>query len=129
MVDNIIFNSGDKKLIIEPLYTVEDYLTFNIKIKSGEFSGTSSFCISKEKIIEFIDSLSEMIDKLTGCCELKDYDSDAYIVFEALHLGHISVHGQIGGSHQDHNIKLKYIIDQTALNNIIKILEKSLSSA
>ncbi len=128
MMNNVVFNSKDEELIFEYLYTVDDYLNFNIKVKTGEFSGASSFCISKKIIIEIINQLSMMISDLRGVCELRDYDSDSHIAFESLSLGHVSVFGQIGGSHQDNNLRFKYVIDQTGLNNILKILEESLLS-
>ena len=119
----MIFNSGEKSLSFEYLYTVEDYLTFKIIVRSGEYSGTSNFCISKDQRISAIRSFSDMHDKLVGSCTLKDYDSDAYITFEMSKLGHMNVFGQIGGSHADHFMKFKYVIDQTILQSLIQMLQ------
>lgn len=52
MQDGMIINTEDKKLTIEHLYTVEDYFTLKIRVKSGDFSGVSSFCISKKWFIQ-----------------------------------------------------------------------------
>jgi hypothetical protein len=122
-MENIIFNSDEKVLIFEYLYTVENYITFCIKVKSGKFSGASNFCISKDQIIVTVQKLSELYNKLTGFYKLSDYDSDAYITFEMHKLGHMNVFGQIGGSHEDHFMKFKYMVDQTVLINFIQALE------
>jgi len=119
----IVFNSGEKILIFEHLYTIENYTTFCIKVKSGEFSGASNFCLSKDQIISAVKKLSEMHNKLVGYCILKDNDSDSYITFEMHKFGYINVFGQIGGSHEDHFMKFKYMIDQTILVNLIRILQ------
>lgn len=121
--DTVIIDCEDKKLIIEHLYTVEDYFTINIKVKSGEFAGASNFCISKENILSVIEVLSNMHKQLTGYCEVRDSDSDAHITIEMDKLGHMSMIGQIGGSHEEHYMKFKYITDQTVLINLIHILK------
>lgn len=119
----VIIDSEGKKLVIEHLYTVEGYFTFNIKVKSGEFAGASNFCISKENILSVIEALSKMHEQLTGYCEISDSDSDAHITIEMDKLGHMSMTGQIGGSHEEHYMKFKYITDQTVLINLIQMLK------
>ena len=121
MIDSKVFSSTEKELIIQYLYKVEDYFTFNIKIKSGEFSGSSNFCISKEKVISTIETLTEMYNTFAGSCAIKDYDSDSHICLEMGKFGQINLYGQIGGSHEDHNMRFKYILDQTILPNLIQI--------
>jgi hypothetical protein len=119
----VIIDSEGKKLVIEHLYTVEGYFTFNIKVKSGEFAGASNFCISKENILSVIEALSKMHEQLTGYCEISDSDSDAHITIEMDKLGHMRMTGQIGGSHEEHYMKFKYITDQTVLINLIQMLK------
>ncbi len=126
MLAHVIFNSNNKELAIEYLYTVENYFTFNIRVKSGEFSGSSSFCISKENIMSVIATLTKLYNELKGLCEINDYDSDAYIKIEMLNLGHVCIYGQIGGSHEDHSLKFKYIVDQTILPNLIQAFKSAL---
>ncbi|GAB6085902.1 WapI family immunity protein [Alkaliphilus crotonatoxidans] len=124
--DNIIFDSNGKKLAIEHLYTVENYFTFNIKVESGEFTGASHFCISKENILVIVEALSKMHETLSGCSKISDSDSDAYINLEMDKSGHISMAGQIGGSHEEHNMKFKYTTDQTILSGLIQKLKSNL---
>jgi hypothetical protein len=124
--DNVVIDADGKKLIIEHLYTVEDYFTFNIKVQSGEFIGASHFCISKENILSIVEVLSKMYETLSGCCEINDNDSDAHINLEIDKLGHIHMTGQIGGSHEEHSMKFKYSTDQTALSALIQNLKSSL---
>ena len=121
--ENIILKTNNKEFIIEHLYTVQGYYTFRIKIKSNEFVGTSSFCMSKETIISIIKMLEDMYKKLKGICEINDYDSDAFIVIKMGSYGHLTISGQIGGSHEDHFMKFIYSSDQTVLIRILQFLK------
>ncbi|MCR8845343.1 hypothetical protein NQ117_16805 [Paenibacillus sp. SC116] len=118
---NIIMNTETQCLIVEHLYTVENYLTFNIQVKSGGFAGQSNFCISKEKIGEIIQSLEEAYEKLSGRSQIDDYDSDAHLVIKATRLGKVTVSGQIGGSHQEHSMRFEFTSDQTVLERLINL--------
>jgi hypothetical protein len=118
---NIIISTETQCLIVKHLYTVEDYLTFNIQVKSGEFAGQSNFCVSKEKVGEIIQSLEEANKKLLGRSEIDDYDSDAHLVIEATRLGQVVVSGQIGGSHGEHSMRFKFTSDQTILERLINL--------
>ena len=124
--EDMIINSEGKELYLEHLYTVEDYFTFNIRVKSGDFSGASNFCMPKTSIISLIDNLEKMYTKLKGRSQLTDSDSDAYVRFEMENLGHMSISGQIGGSHQDHYMKFAYTVDQTVLRYFIQVLKRIL---
>lgn len=123
----MITNSETNILSVDLLYTVENYFTFDVRVKSSGFEGSSNFCISRENLITAIETLRKMYNDLTGSCVVTDYDSDAFIAFELNGLGHLSISGQIGGSHQDHNMKFKYISDQTVLVNLIKTFEAVLA--
>jgi predicted DNA-binding protein (UPF0278 family) len=118
---NIIISTETQCLIVKHLYTVEDYLTFNIQVKSGEFAGQSNFCVPKEKVGEIIQSLEEANKKLLGRSEIDDYDSDAHLVIEATRLGQVVVSGQIGGSHGEHSMRFKFTSDQTILERLINL--------
>jgi len=120
---NMLVNSDGKELIIEYLYNVEGYSTFTIKVKSGEFAGKSSFCLPKERIAAIIEQLSGMNNDLKGCCEINDYDSDAYINIEMAKFGRLWIFGQIGGSHEDHSVTFRYSTDQTVLNSFIRLFK------
>jgi hypothetical protein len=122
-MDNALFTSDDRELTVNHLYTIENYFTFNIKVRSGEFAGASNFCMPKEKVMFIVEAFSKMLETLEGCYEVKDYDSDAHLMFEMGHLGHMSVYGQIGGSHEEHSMKFKYITDQTVLSNFSQMLK------
>lgn len=124
--DTIIIDSDGRKLIIEHLYTVEGYSTFNIRVQSGEFAGASHFCIPKDSILSTVEALSKMRENLTGYSEISDSDSDAHIDLEIDKLGHICMTGQIGGSHEEHSMKFKLITDQTILSGLIQKLRSTL---
>lgn len=121
--NSIIIDSEDKMLIIEYLYTVENYSTFNVKVKSGEFSGSTHFCISIESLVKIEQILSEMYNQLKGLCEISDLDSDSAIIIEMDKHGHMYVSGQIGGSHEEHFMKFKYIADQTDLYSLVALFQ------
>ena len=123
---NIIIKTDGNELVITYLYDVDNYFTFNIKIKSGEFSGISNFCIFNKDIIVYIKLLSTMSNELKGACKITDSDSDSYITIEMQKFGHICISGQIGGSHEDHSVKFKYISDQTILDNLINTFKEVL---
>jgi hypothetical protein len=103
----------------EHQYTVEGYLTFTVKVVSGEFSGSSTFCISESSLKEAISILSEMYNKLKGTYRMNDYDSDDFMLFEFQNLGHICISGQVGGSHREQYLRYQYNTDQTILAEII----------
>lgn len=123
--NNQIFNYNSEKILsIEFLYTSDEYVNFILYAKSNSFEGASSFCVSKTMLSIAIKKLWDMHKNLDGLCEINDYDSDAFITFQINKLGHLLVHGQIGGSHQDHIMRFKYTIDQSILLNLIDQLEK-----
>ncbi|WP_042228142.1 hypothetical protein [Paenibacillus popilliae] len=121
--NKVLFASDGRELIVNHLYTIEDYFTFDIKVKSGEFTGASNFCMPKEKVIFMVESLSKMLQTLEGYCEVKDYDTDANVVLEMEKLGHMCIYGQLGGSHEEHSMKFKYTADQTVAANLMKMLK------
>lgn len=121
--NNVIFDFEDKRLIIEHLYTVEDYSTLNIKVKSGEFAGAANFCIPKDKVNSILNTLSNMRKELRGYCEINDSDSDGFIMVEMGEMGHIYMYGQIGGSHEEHFMKFRYTTDQTILDGLVQMLK------
>ena len=108
-----------ENIVFEHQYTVEGYITFTVKVMSGDFSGTSNFCIAEILLNDAILALTEMYDNLEGTCQIKDYDSDDFILFELLRHGHIKISGQVGGSHNDQFLKYQFTTDQTVLNIII----------
>jgi hypothetical protein len=67
-----------------------------------------------------------MNTELTGCCEIADNDSDAYITFRMDKFGHMIVFGQIGGSQEEHFMKFKYDSDQTIIDKLVKLFTELL---
>jgi hypothetical protein len=78
-----------------PTYLKEDYLTFLVTVRSGEFSGQSTFCIRRLILREFAEALMEMSARLIGQATLSDYDSDDFIDFSVDKYGHVKVSGQV----------------------------------
>jgi len=108
-------------------YTVEGYITFSIKIISGEFSGTSSFCLSKSTLLNAILALGEMYNQLEGAYQINNYDNDDFILFEFAKHGHLNISGQVGGSHNQQFLVYNFMTDQTALHEVISTFHKVVS--
>jgi len=108
-----------ESMTFEYKYSVEGYITFTIKVNSGEFSGASSFCISGNSLKNTILSLRGMYNSLEGEYQMNDYDSDDFVLFEFLNLGHIRITGQVGGSHNQQYLRYQFNADQTFLDKII----------
>ncbi len=118
-VEDYVFDSGESMLIIEHAYTVHCYFTFFIKVKSGDFSGASTFCLPGDDIISAINQLSEINCKIEGNCTLKDTESDDYIKFVFEKFDHVNVSGKIGGVTPDNYLNYSFKADQTIITNII----------
>lgn len=127
MNNEIIVCSNDNAFIIEHLYTVENYCTFKIVIKSGAFKGESNFCIPKEYIVSNLELLKEISFKMQGKFEIKDYDTDANLNFEFKKFGQMDIYGQIGGSHEENYMVFRFNSDQTALNRLFNYLKTILN--
>lgn len=125
MQKNIIYSSENNEFIILDSFSTGEYLTFGVKIKSGNFSGVSSFCNSNEEIKKVIQKLLLMHSSLNGACTLKDCDSDAYITIEMQKHGQVKLFGQIGGTHQDHFMRFSYALDQTIFIPFIDFLSSN----
>lgn len=122
----MILNINNKRMLsmtnqidFEHLYTVEGYSTFRVVVVSGQFSGTSNFCVSNEKLSLVINNLTKIYEEFKGTCEMQDFDSDGFITFEITSIGHVIIKGQIGGSHEDQYLRFNMRTDQTILSKII----------
>lgn len=92
-------------------------------MKSGEFKGATNFCLSQNNIDTITNILSNMYNMLEGVCEIEDNDSDSVLSLCINNkLGHLVVHGQIGGSHETHNMKFEFLTDQTVLESLKRYL-------
>jgi len=106
-------------ITFEHEYVVDNYIIYVVNVASGSFSGASSFCLSKDALRGVLVSLSEMHSKLEGACQMNDYDSDDFVLFEFLKMGHLKISGQIGGGHNQQYLVFQFTTDQAALNKII----------
>ena len=111
------------------LYSVEKYTTFNVTVKSGNFSGCSDFCVSEVTLQETVESLNAIYERLCGEYMLTDYDSDDYVLFKFQRLGHLVIAGQLGGSYSEQFLKFKINSDQTFLHQIVVQLKQMLQKS
>ncbi len=114
------------QIILTHQYTAEDYFTFSVIVNSGEFSGSSNFCLSKATLKDAIVSLNKLYEDLNGTYKINDCDSDDYISFEFLKLGHIEITGQLGGSYNPQHLCFQFVSDQTVLQALISTLSDML---
>ncbi len=112
-----------KSLIFSLKYLVQLHFTFKLSVKSGVFSGESSFCISKEELKKSLKKLEESYSQLSGEVKLQDYDSDAFLSFLFEKDGRIIVSGQVGGTFSDHNLKFTFSTDQTVIPPFLTDIE------
>jgi len=106
-------------ITFEYQYMVDEYIVFNKTIVSGEFSGSSTFCLSKDSLKEAILSLDEMNSRLSGTYQINDYDSNDFVLFEFLKHGHVKISGQVGGTHNRQYLVYEFSTDQTLLGEVI----------
>lgn len=122
----LLTNDETKILSLAIRYLVQHNYTFDMTVKSGSFAGTSHFCVRKDQISDFISD----INNLTTTSQkprLDDNDSDGFIELALLdNLGHISISAQIGGTHEDNYVRIKFETDQTCLLKFITGLQSLL---
>jgi hypothetical protein len=111
-------------ITFERLYTDEEYITFSYEVESGDFAGASNFSISRTSLQNAISSLTEMYNSLKGSYQIRDYDSDDFVLFEFLSLGHMIISGQVGGSHRPQYLRYQFTTDQTVFGSIISSLRR-----
>jgi len=108
-------NDASKKLLFATRYSVQINFTFDLTAKSGDFSGTSHFCVQTDEIEAFCNALMKMHVSLSGSARLGDNDSDGFVNLEMQERGHLKVSGQIGDSHEGHYITFEFLTDQTCI--------------
>ena len=120
-------NSDTKQLLFATRYLVQINFTFDLTVKSGDFSGRSYFCVRTDQLRELAEELSKMVDKLEGETKLEDNDSDASVAFKIESNGHLVVSGQVGGTHDDHYMKFEFQTDQTSIPEFISEINQLLN--
>ena len=115
------------EVYLEHLYTVQGYITFLVRVKTGGFCGESSFCLSEDKLSCAIKSLTKLYNSLEGRYKINDYDSDDFMLFDMQPMGHMIITGQLGGSCNIPFLKYQYYTDQTVLNDILVSFHKMIA--
>ncbi len=96
------------------------------KIESTGFKGQSNFCISRDSLINILESIKSALKQLDGSIVIRDRDSDAHIEITMKNFGHLTVSGQVGGSFEDHYLKFKFDSDQTILPELMNFFKSEL---
>ncbi len=108
-------NDSEKLVQLDSLYTVQSSITFSLQVRSGDFGGRSSFCVTHTQLQVFIEEIENLGQSLAGRVTLHDCDSDAFITLEGIKFGRIAVVGQVGGTHEDQFLRFRFETDQTIL--------------
>lgn len=108
-------NTKTERLSFSTRYLVQINFTFDLTVFSKGFGGTSHFCVRREQLERMCADLTKMHLQLSGTTKLNDNDSDAFVEFEVESTGWLNVHGQVGGTHEDHFVKFRFRTDQTCI--------------
>lgn len=102
-------------------------IQFDVRVKSGRFSGATVFTVVDDDLQETISELENMYETLSGKCDISDDGTD-HVTIKALKYGHFLVNGIIGGSYNPQYLAFELKIDQTDLKVIISELMTILES-
>jgi len=119
-------NSRTEKLSFATKYLVKINFTFDVSVISDGFAGTSHFCVRKEELESLCNDLANIHSTLSGSSQLSDNDSDGYVHFSIYQNGRLQVHGQVGGSHEEHFVKFEFQTDQTCIPKFVDDFRKLL---
>ena len=112
-------NSEIKKVSFATRYLVDLNFTFDLSVQSNDFCGKAHFCVRRDEIEKLCEELSIMSLNLVGFTIINDNDSDGFLKFEFEDNGHLIVSGQIGGSHENNNMKFEFATDQTCIPKFV----------
>ena len=100
---------------------------FDIRVKSGDFSGLAPCEYDIKKLRKFTAELEEMYDLNRECVDMKDFQYESEIFVKMHKTGRITVSGNIyGGIFGEHSLTFEFEADQTALPPFIKGLKEIL---
>jgi hypothetical protein len=128
-IDDIIelkTNLDTELLSFKTRYLVQINFTFDLRVISNGFQGTSHFCVRRHQIEKMCLELAKMKETLSGTTVLEDNDSDASVNFQIKSSGQIIVNGQVGGSHEENYLKFNFQTYQTYLDSFIEDFYKLL---
>ena len=98
--------------------------SFDIKVKSGMFSGIADGCECDYKQLQkFIKALEDMILFKGKEIAFVEIEYGNKIEFNCDRLGHIEVSGDIQGDAGSHILKFEFMTDQTVFPEFIKELK------
>ncbi|AKQ45030.1 hypothetical protein TH63_04320 [Rufibacter radiotolerans] len=119
-------NSQTEKLSFATRYLVQINFTFDLKVRSGDFSGTSHFCVRRDEIESFCKNLLDLYSSLKGSARIEDNDSDGFVEFSIEPNGNLYVNGQVGGTYEEQCMKFKFKTDQTCIPRFVQDFNKLL---
>lgn len=100
---------------------------FDIRVKSGGFSGLAPCEYDIKKLRDFTAGLEEMYDLKRECVDMKDFKYQSEVSIKMRKTGQITVCGNIfGGLFGEHSLTFEFEADQTVLPPFIKGLKEIL---
>jgi hypothetical protein len=76
--------------------------------------------VRREEIEKLCNELGTMYSSLQGSTRLTDNDSDGFIEIKINNSGHVTLSGQVGGTHEEHFVRFSFVTDQTSLPKFIQ---------
>lgn len=118
MDNKIIYQNQISMISVQSLYCMGGYVTYEVVISTAGFSGRCNFCISEDNVKDYVETIDNMINSISGEIEIQDCESDAYIKLYFEDTMNFYVIGQIGGSYEDNTLKFKLKADQTIMHGL-----------
>lgn len=98
--------------------------SFDIKIKSGLFSGYANGCeYDYKEWKKFITELEDLYHFKNDEVKMSEICYGSIIIFKGYNLGHIEVSGEIYGDAMEQSLKFVFNADQTVLPEFINQLK------
>ncbi len=121
-----IFHNEFYEFYINNIFTIDNYVTFDVHIKDHEFAGVHSFCMDRKSIEKIIEALQKAYDEFTGIIEIVDFDSESRIEL-IVDKFQVQVYGQLGSEWESNLLKFEQRLDQSIINLLIKCFKKLIS--
>lgn len=97
---------------------------FDIRVKSGDFSGLSPCIYDIKRLRDFTAGLEEMYALKRECVDMKDFKYGSEIFVKMRKTGRITVSGNIfGGLFGEHSLTFEFEADQTVFPPFINGLK------
>ncbi len=118
----LLWDDGKSKVEAAHIQTAFDTVAIKFLITTGKFSGRHTFFVQSTEINKYINTLKGMYSDLTGEIDIRDNESDSFIV-----LGQNGdewlLTGQLGRSWEHNIMMFRILVDQTVIQLLLDFLQ------